>query len=66
MLKRNRKKKGQSTLEYIILVAALIAGLVVFLAGPSSPFKKAVNQTYGAVLNGMCARADTLVDDWGD
>ncbi|MDP8265718.1 MAG: hypothetical protein P9M07_02095 [Candidatus Aceula meridiana] len=64
MLKRNRKKKGQSTLEYIILVAALVSGLVVFLASDSSPFKKAVNQTYTSVLDGMENKATDMVDSW--
>ena len=38
MIKRNikeksRKKKGQSTVEYIILVAAVIGALIIFLPG---------------------------------
>ena len=62
MLKRNikckpRKKKGQSTVEYIILVAAVIAGLIAFLP---NTFKKAYNATLVSGTNGMEAMANRL------
>jgi hypothetical protein len=55
MLKRNinekpRKKKGQSTVEYIILVAAVIGALIVFLPGT---FKTAYNAALASGTNGM-------------
>jgi uncharacterized protein (UPF0333 family) len=42
--KLNRKKKGQSTLEYIILVAGVVAILIIFL-GPSGTFQTAYDGT---------------------
>ena len=48
MFKRNiiktdgKKRKGQSTVEYIILVAAVLAVLIFFLR-PGGPFAKSVN-----------------------
>jgi uncharacterized protein (UPF0333 family) len=36
--------KGQSTLEYILLVTAVLVVIIAFVAGPTSPFKKAVNK----------------------
>ena len=33
MVKPRKKKKGQSTVEYIILVAAIIGALIIFLPG---------------------------------
>ena len=39
--KLNRKKKGQSTLEYIILVAGVVAILIVFL-GTRWSFPRAI------------------------
>lgn len=47
-----KNKKGQSTLEYIILVTAVIAILLVFL-GPSGVFRKAYNSTLGDVTSVM-------------
>ena len=47
MLKRNikkkpNKKKGQSTVEYIVLVAAVLAAILIFL-GPSGIFQSTLN-----------------------
>ena len=58
MLKRNihvnprKKKKGQSTVEYIILVAGVIGILIVFLS-PNGPFRTAYNATLTQGTNGM-------------
>ena len=57
MLKR--KKRGQSTLEYMILVAMVIAVLVVFL-GPSGIFQSAYNTTLATGTNGMTSLANYL------
>ena len=50
MVKPRRKKKGQSTVEYIILVAAVIAALIIFLPGT---FRTAFNATLSQGTNGM-------------
>jgi hypothetical protein len=58
MLKRNslgkahQKRKGQSTVEYIILVAAVLAVLIFFLR-PGGPFAGSFNTTLGQGTNGM-------------
>ncbi len=62
MLKRNiikepRKKKGQSTIEYIILVAAVIGALLVFLP---NTFQTAYEATLNSATNGMEEMADRL------
>ena len=61
MLKKivQRNKKGQSTLEYIILVAGVIAIIVVF-AGPGGLFSQALNRTLGQGTNGMEDMANRL------
>jgi len=60
MLKKlQRKKKGQSTLEYIILVTGVVAVLIIFL-GPSGPFQTAYNKTMTYGTNGMDTIANTL------
>jgi hypothetical protein len=53
---KNRKRKGQSTLEYIILVTAVIVVIISFLVSPSSPFKNQLNTT----LNDTVGHLDTM------
>ena len=57
-----RSKKGQSTVEYIILVAGVIAVIVVFVGSPSSPFRSALNRTYASATNGMENMANRLAN----
>ena len=63
MLKRNimekplKKKKGQSTVEYIILVAAVIGALIIFLPGT---FQATYNQALLDGTNGMNDMASRL------
>ena len=47
-----KNKRGQSTLEYIVLVTAVIAVMLVFL-GPSGFFQKTVNSTLSDVTKTM-------------
>ena len=49
---QKRKKKGQSTLEYIILVTGVVAILIIFL-GPTGIFRAAYNKTMATGTNGM-------------
>jgi len=58
MFKKN-KKRGQSTLEYLVLVAMVIAILIVFL-GPTGPFAKAYNNTLQQGTDGMATMANKL------
>jgi len=62
MLKRNiqekpYKKKGQSTVEYIILVAAVIGALIIFLP---NTFQTAFNKTMADGTTGMTEMANRL------
>ena len=56
MLKNN---KGQSTLEYIILVTAVVAVLLVFL-GPSGIFRTTYNTTLDQVTNSMTSMSNRI------
>jgi uncharacterized protein (UPF0333 family) len=58
--KQNRKKKGQSTLEYIILVTGVIAILIIFLNPTSGIFNTAFNTTLQTGTNGMTQMANRL------
>lgn len=65
MLKRNnnmrcsKKKKGQSTVEYIILVATILAALILFLK-PSGIFQTAFCETLNEGTDGMVNMAGRL------
>ena len=63
MLKKNSmrkpRKKGQSTVEYIILVAAIIAALIVFLK-PGGIFQSAYNNALVQGTDGMEDMANRL------
>ncbi len=48
-----RSKIGQSTVEYLILVAGVIAVLIFFVGSPTSPFFGALNRTYNSATSGM-------------
>ena len=49
----SKKKKGQVTLEFILLVAAIVAILIVFLNPNGGVFSTALNQTFQQGTNGM-------------
>ena len=57
---KNRKKKGQSTLEYIILVTGVIAILIVFLNPTNGIFNTAFNSTLSEGTNGMTDMSNRL------
>ncbi len=63
MFKRNimntKKKKGQSTVEYIILVTAVLAVILIFL-GPNGVFRQKYNETLSTGTDGMVNMADRL------
>jgi hypothetical protein len=57
--KPRKSKKGQSTVEYIILVAAILAALIVFLK-PGGIFQRSVNDAFVSGTNGMVDMANRL------
>jgi uncharacterized protein (UPF0333 family) len=57
--KPRKSRKGQSTVEYIILVAAILAALIVFLR-PGGIFSSSVNDTFVSGTNGMVDMANRL------
>ena len=55
-----KKKKGQSTVEYIILVTAVVVVIIFFVANPNSPFRSKMNQTLGNATDSMVNMASRL------
>lgn len=62
--KPGKRKNGQSTVEYIILVAAILAALIVFLA-PGGVFQKAFNTAMNTGTTGMEDMANALSSSHG-
>lgn len=54
-----KKKKGQSTIEYILLVTGVIVILVIFL-GPNGVFQKKYNEALSEGTEGMVNMAIRL------
>lgn len=55
-----KKKSGQSTVEYILLVTAVIVILIFFLVSGNSPFKQKYNETLNIATSGMQDMANRL------
>lgn len=55
-----RNKKGQSTLEYVILVAGVIIVIIWFVGNSGSPFQNSLNSTLQSATNGMEDMANRL------
>lgn len=56
----DRSKKGQSTVEYIVLVTAVLAVAILFLTSPKGPFQTRLNSTLSTVTGQMTNMADRL------
>jgi len=55
-----KKKKGQSTVEYIILVTAVVVVIIFFVVNPGSPFRAQMNATLGNATDSMVNMASRL------
>ena len=56
---KKRKKKGQSTLEYILLITAVVLILITFLQS-GGLFQNRYNDTLASATNGMVNMAERL------
>lgn len=57
-----KDRKGQSTLEYIILVTAIIVVIIALVMGSNSPFSQGLNSTYSKMLNSTNVMSNRLAD----
>ena len=60
LLNFNNKPKGQSTVEYIIVVAAVLSVLIVFF-GPGGLFRKSFVTSLNMTTDGMTEMAGRMV-----
>ncbi len=55
-------KKGQNTIEYILLVTAVIAAIIFATSGSKSMFQKKLLNTVDITTNGMQSMAAKLAN----
>lgn len=55
-----RNSKGQSTVEYILVVAAVIAAILIF-GSRNGIFQNALNATYDTNINSMLNMAERIL-----
>jgi len=55
-----KKRKGQSTVEYLVLVAAVIAVILLFVGNQNSPFRTKLNGVLDSATNSMTNMAGRL------
>ena len=60
MLTSLQKKKGQSTVEYLLLVTAVLGVFIVLLVKDKSIFKERVTNTFNIATNDMVDIANRL------
>jgi len=52
MLRMIKSQRGQSTIEYVIVITAVIV-VILTIAGNNGIFRKALDKTYEQSMNGM-------------
>ena len=57
---RVRGQSGQSTVEYIILVTAVVGVIILFMTGQNSLFSQKMSNTLGTTTNQIKDKADVL------
>ncbi len=55
-----KNKKGQSTVEYVLLVTAVLAVIIAFTSNSSSPLKSQLNNTLGNAVSDIGSEEDQL------
>jgi uncharacterized protein (UPF0333 family) len=57
-----KNKKGQSTLEYVILVTAVIVVILIVVFGKSSPFQTTLNSSLNTSISQVNTMTGRLVN----
>lgn len=56
-----RNPKGQATIEYILVIAAVIAAMLIF-ASENGIFQSALNAIYDTNINSMINMAERILE----
>jgi len=62
MLYTQRRTDGQSTVEYILLVTAVIGMVIAFSVGKTSPFQARLNSTMDVMSQAMSNAANKMAN----
>jgi len=65
MFKRNNKK-GQSTIEYVVLATAVIAVILSLVIGDNAPFQAKLETTVNTAIDDMGNMGDRLSHSYGE
>ena len=57
-----RKQSGQSTVEYIILVTAVLGVIILFMTGQNSVFQQKIGNTVTEATNQIKSKGGELAD----
>ena len=60
--KEHMKKSGQSTIEYILLVTAVVAVVIILTTGQNSLFQQKLTNTINITAEGMQSMASKLTN----
>jgi hypothetical protein len=55
--------KGQSTVEYLLLITAVVAVIILFTTGNKSPFQQNLNSVFNTTSQDMLNVASHLQDN---
>jgi YbbR domain-containing protein len=58
-----RAHKAQSTVEYLLLITAVIAAIVLFTTGSNSPFQQNLNSVFNTASQDLLNVASHLQDN---
>jgi len=60
-----KKKRGQSTVEYILLATAVIGAMIFFTTGPNSVLTGRLGSTLNSAANSIGSISNRLVNSQG-
>ena len=60
-----KNKRGQSTVEYVLLVTAVVVVIIAFIGNNNSGFRKQLNSTLNTAGDSMSTIGDTLAASHG-
>ncbi|MBP6342885.1 MAG: hypothetical protein KA403_03015 [Candidatus Omnitrophica bacterium] len=57
-------RKGQSTVEYLLLFTCVVTVIIFFVAQPGSPYQARLNQTYDHATNTLVTTANSFYNSF--